>query len=539
MWPFLPLNLPPIEPKPSAMVIQTMDEHDPASGLQVLQDERQDGQPVKKFDGLEITYDSYEFDFASRKQIFSGKVTAAYGQTVLQADRLELDEASQTGKAEGSILLTDPEGFLRADQVSFKWRKASDPEFAPDDQLGTASNAVIRAGNAYIKAQRVTILGNRWVLNVAEGSLTQRESPEWKFSAREVTLFPGSHGIAKKISLTILGVRIGPLDSYRFNLNPRFDSKLSLPSYSLNDDGRFGLSWSYKRLLTDNSVLSGSWSSFPQSLPSYSLTYTLSELNLSQTSARLSVDGDMGERFANGYLDRIGVVGPEQEQLSIAQRRKTWQIASQWNESPSGRVEEYFVVTKPLEVIFEQGGRQDGFGWLSTSRVQLIRSQVGESYRPRLASSATVSLPDVNLTSDLTWRTRMDLFSTISSHTAYGFARGQAGLVWSPEKRLRLGAAYVLGAEAGRPDYNWDRLYSRQAVHWRADAALGPFRFSHLWKYDFDQGVIYDREYLASFIAGAFEPFIEYRQFPSSYQFGFRFRMDNLAERLTNRQVKR
>lgn len=539
MWPLLPPNLPPDDFEPLLVVSQKVEDPDPASGVQVLQAEKQDGQAVKKFDGLEVTYDSYEFDFASRKQIFSGKVTAKYGETLLQADRLELDETAQTGKAEGSILLTDPEGFMRAGQVSFRWRKKTDPEFGPDDQLGTASNAVIRAGNAYIKAQRVTVFGNRWFLEVAEGSLTQRQTPEWKFTAREVTLFPGSHGFAKKISLTILGVKIGPLASYRFNLNPRFDSKLSLPTYSLNDDGRFGLSWSYKRLLTDKSVLAASWGAFPKSLPSYSVTYTLSELDLTQTSARLSVDGDMGERFANGYLDRIGVVGPDQEKSSIGQRRKTWQFASQWNETPSGRVEEFFVITKPLELIFEQGGSGGELGWMNTSRIQLIRSQIGDNYRPRIVSAASLSLPDISLGRDFDWRMRLDLFSTLSGQAAYGFARGQAGLVWNPDKRLRIGAAYVFGAEAGKPDFNWDRLYSRQAVHWRADAALGPFKFSHLWKYDFDQGVIYDREYLASFVAGAFEPFVEYRQFPASYQIGFRFRMDNLAERLTNRQIKR
>lgn len=518
---------------------QRLGEHDPASGLQTLHSQHSEGQSVKKFDGLEVTYDSYEFDFETRKQIFGGRVTAKYGETLLQADRLELDEAGQQGSAAGSVLLTDPEGYMKADQVSFRWRKKTDPEFGPNDQLGSASNAVIRAGNAYIKGQKVTIYGGRWFLENAEGSLTQRQNPEWKFTAKEVTIFPGSHGVAKNISLTILGAKIGPLPSYRFNLNPRFDSRLSLPSYSLNDDGKFGLSWSYKRLITDKSVLAASWGAFPESLPGYSLTYTLSELDLSQSSARLSVDGDMGERFSNGYLDRIGVTGPEQEKASISQRRKTWQIGSQWNESPSGRVEEFFVVTKPIELIYEQGGAKGNLGWLNTSRIQLIRSQVSDNYRPRMASSAAFSLPDVSLGRDLDWRMRVDFFSTLSTHTAYGFARGQAGLVWQPDKRLKLGAAYVLGAEAGKPDFNWDRLYSRQALHWRGDAALGPFRFSYLWKYDFDQGVIYDREYLASFVAGAFEPFVEYRQFPSSYLFGFRFRMDNIAERLTKRQVNR
>lgn len=539
MWPLTPPVLILDDPKPLVVHTAKPAEHKPASGIQTLQAQADEGQAVKKFDGLEVTYDTYEFDFQTRKQIFGGKVAARYGETLLQADRLELDEAGQMGSAAGSVLLTDPEGYMRADQVSFRWRKKTDPEFKPDDILGSASNAIIRAGNAYIKGRRVSILGNRWVLEDAEGSLTQKQNPEWKFTAREVTIFPGSHGVAKHISLNILGVRLGPLPSYRFNLNPRFDSRLSLPSYSLNDDGRFGLSWSYKRLMTDKSVLAASWGAFPQSLPSYSLTYTLSELDLSQTSARLSVDGDMGERFSNGYLDRIGVTGPEQERTSISQKRKTWQLGSQWNESPSGRVDEFFVVSKPLELIFEQGGQREGIGWLNTSRLQLIRSQVKDNYRPRLSSAAAFSLPDIELAPDLDWRMRLDLFSTLSSHTAYGFARGQAGLVWQPDKRLKLGAAYVLGAEAGKPDFNWDRLYSRQAVHWRADAALGPFKFSHLWKYDFDQGVIYDREYMASFIAGAFEPFIEYRQFPSSYQFGFRFRMDNIAERLTQRQVKR
>lgn len=531
MWPLLPPSFQALSERPVASIA--------SESMRASASSQEPGQKVKQYDGLEISYDSYAYDFEAGRQVFTGRVAAKYGPTLLQANEVVIDEASRRGEAQGQVILTDPEGLVKAETLAFWWRQSTDPPAGPGDLLCEGKNVTIKAGNVFIHAKSMRIYGDRWVLVTAEGSLTQRNTPEWKLKAREVTLYPGSHGVASKVSIEALGVRIGTLPSYRFNLNPRFDTRPSLPSYSLNDNGIVGLSWGLLRPLNDHGVVKASWSSFPRSLPSYRASYAFSELNLDQTRSRVALSSELGERFSTGYMNNIGIVSPGQEEGDIRQMRRTWEVGTDWNGGVSARSGGSAVISKPIDLGFEVGGPAGELGWLSTTKLQLIRSSNRESFRPRLVTFGGLSLPSFDLSDSLQWRTRLDGYGAVSDRTAFGFLRGETGFVWSPDRRLRVGAAYVLGGEAGSPDYGWERLYSRQAFHWRVDANWGPVGVSFLWKYDFNKGEVYDREYLVSYVAGAFEPFIEYRKFPSNYQMGVRFRMDNLAERLTSRKVKR
>lgn len=531
MWPLLPPSFQALSERPAASVV--------SEGPKAAAASQQPGQQIKQLEGLEITYDSYTYDFEAGLQIFTGRATAKYGPSFLQANEIVINEAARKGEAKGQVILTDPEGLVKAETLAFWWRRSADPPPGPDDLLGEGRNVTIRAGNVFIAAKDMRIYGDRWVLLTAEGSLTQRESPEWKLTAREVTLYPGSHGVAKKVSFEALGAKLGPLPTYRFNLNPRFDTRPTLPNYSLNEEGRIGLSWSLLRPVSDRGVVTASWSAFPRSLPNYGASYTFSALSLNQTRSRVSVSSELGERFSGGYMNNAAIVSPSKEEGEIRQPRKTWQISSDWNQGVSGRIGGGAVISKPFDLGFEAGGPAGKLGWLSTTRFQIIRSNISEPFRPRVVTFGGVSLPSAPLGKSLQWRTRLDGYGTVSDKTTFGFLRGETGFVWTPDRRLRVGAAYVLGGEAGTPDYLWERLYSRHAFHWRVDANWGPVTLSYLWKYDFDKGDVYDREYVMSYVVGAFEPFIEYRKFPSNYQMGIRFRMDNLAERLTSRSVKR
>lgn len=531
MWPFLPPSFQALNERPA--VSAAIEAPKTAESSQLP------GQQVKHLDGLEITYDSYAYDFEAGKQIFTGRVTAKYGPSLLQANELVIDEASRKGQADGEVILTDPEGLVRAETLAFWWRRSTDPQPGPEDLLGEGRNVTIKAGNVYIAAKDLRIYGDRWVLITAEGSLTQRKTPEWKLTASEVTLYPGSHGVAKKVSFEAMGAKLGPLPFYRFNLNPRFDTRPTLPSYSLNEEGRIGLSWSLLRPVKDSGAISASWSAFPRALPNYGASYTFSALSLDQTRSRVSVSSELGERFSGGYMNKAAIVSPSKEEEDIRLKRKTWQISTDWNQGVSGRIGGGAVISKPIDLGYEMGGPAGSVGWLSTTRLQVIRSNVEEPFRTRMVAFGGLSLPSAALGRSVQWRTRLDGYATVSDKTAFGFLRGETGFVWTPDRRLRVGAAYVLGGEAGMPDYLWERLYSRHAVHWRVDAIWGPVSLSYLWKYDFDKGDVYDREYVVSYVVGAFEPFIEYRKFPSNYQMGVRFRMDNLAERLTSRSIKR
>jgi hypothetical protein len=492
-----------------------------------------------KAKGLKVTFDSHWVSLAERRQVFTGKVRAEYDVTIIEADELEIDEAKKIGWARGGVKITDPEGEVALEEFTFRWKDEGEPPFGPTEEIGTGSNARIRAGNVLLEAKTIRVTGESWILMDAWGSLTQRNRPEWKIRARKVTLIPGVRGTAEHIFLETLGLRLGPLPRYSFNLNPRIESKFVLPTYTRDERGEFGFAWSFARPLTDNSAIRGSWSSFPRQATSWNLTYSFSPLSSRSTSSLISVPSDLSERFDDGWMDNIQVIGPDKEAEDFRTKRLNWQVQTDWNSGASTRKVSPENVVRMLDVANEQGGAIGPHGSRLVSRFQVIRSKPDEEFRPRFLAHAGIQGAKWKLGGGLSSVVRLDSLTTLSSKTAYGWARAQAAMIFQPSKEATLGLAYVAGADLGTPDFEYDRLFSSQAVHFRADLRRGPFSAHWLAKYDFDLGLIYDREYEVSYVAGAFEPYIQYRQQPGFYQLGIRFRMDNVAQRLVSREQKR
>jgi hypothetical protein len=82
-------------------------------------------------------------------------------------------------------------------------------------------------------------------------------------------------------------------------------------------------------------------------------------------------------------------------------------------------------------------------------------------------------------------------------------------------------------------------LFSTHAWHLRADFNFGNIQASLLGKYDLNRREWYDKEYGFSFIAGSFEPFVVWRQFPNDVRFGARLRIDALLGKLQKRKQDR
>lgn len=487
--------------------------------------------------GLLVRYDEVQYDFRTQKQIFRGKVEATYGPTVITCSELEIDGTARTGIARGGVRLTDPEGLVEADVITFSWLGPGETA-DPKQLVGSADSANLTVGNARIWGRRLEIRPSQWTIFDASGTLSRRDKPEWRLTAKKVTLVPGKSGVAERVHLEILGFRIGPLPRYSFSLDRRLEG-FTLPSFRNEKGVGYGFGWSSNYPLSDNAVLSGSWSSFPRKAASWGLEFSTSPYTSLQTNALIRPRSDLGERFEEGFFDNIGVTGPEVEDGFLREKRSSWSIGSYWNIGVNGRRDVVGDLSKRLDIAYEGGGRWGSFGLMYQGRAQSIRGTILDEFTERAVGQATISAPTIKLAPNLDLRLRADVFTTLGADNQFAWARAVAGLAYQPWPGVRLGAALVRGGEAGNPDFIFDRLVSTQAVHLRFDYSRGPYTFRYLVKYDFDQKMIYSREYEVAWVAEGFEPFILYRQFPSSYQIGLRFRIDDLRGRLTSRTQNR
>ncbi|MCG9896144.1 MAG: hypothetical protein MH204_11780, partial [Fimbriimonadaceae bacterium] len=180
--------------------------------------------------------------------------------------------------------------------------------------------------------------------------------------------------------------------------------------------------------------------------------------------------------------------------------------------------------------------------WKVTSRLQLIRPDRSSDFVPRgvvQSTWATASEPGHGVSLHL----RSDAFAAASADSTFGFLRGLAGASWSPwtEGRdgLRFGVGLSGGVTGGRPQFGFDDLISRSGLHFRSDLNVGPYSLSWLGKYDLNRRAFFDREYEIALLADGFEPFLQYRQNPRSYQLGIRFRLDGVLDRIQSREIRR
>ena len=246
---------------------------------------------------------------------------------------------------------------------------------------------------------------------------------------------------------------------------------------------------------------------------------------------------EYGERFRNGYLENIRVRAPINERRYYQSQRRSVSVGSQWNFGVAGQ-DVGVNFSKPLEVVGEIGGpfKGDG-GFLTQVRLQAIRRGVEPITNRALIINSAI-LPSFQIAPKLGTILRADSGSYIGP-SPFTWLRGMAGLAYEPIPQLTLGFGAVLAGEFGRPQYEGiDDLYARDGYVWRMDLNLGPTRAGYMQKWDRRMG-IYDREYYLSQVVGCLEPFVVYRKYPSEYNLGIRFRLDDFYDVLRKRDFKR
>jgi hypothetical protein len=456
-------------------------------------------------------------------------VEALYDLITIRADKLVLHtaEGEGYGEAEGNVSIIDPEATVTARNLRFSWTA----------RTGQAQSVKVDLPNIKMEAETLNISPEQWeALNVRVQPFGSSLS-FIDFRTRRVVLLPGRRATAKKPDIYVGKRRLLTLPTYRFNLDPRTNG-ITLPSVAFRKDKGLGVTWSNGILLNESTNLAFGFGAFDSSRPTYDLQVTRSFVPPKDARGFISPRSELGERFSFGYMERIDVDTPDNEDRTLASPKHSISVGTFWNKganiaSRGGKGN----FSKLIEGTYEVGGDRGSFSEISQYRLHAIRDGDGD-FKPRAAVNSSLALKPISLNPDVALRFRLDL-AGFGGEEVYGWARGSATMVVQPVSQLRLAASYVVGGDAGRAAFDADRLESSNAVHLRGDLRLGPTRLSYLTKYDRGTGVWFDREYSISQIMGAFEPFIIYRGIPSDYRFGIRLRADSWFEILRSRDPKR
>lgn len=457
--------------------------------------------------------------------VFSGGVVAHYGVTTLRAEKLTLYQAEnrQEGRAEGNVVIEDPDAGATADALEFSWLK----------RTGTAINVSVQVEGLYVRAEQADITPEVWTLKNAYAA--PDSSKRALFSMRTPTLEyrPAQGGVARRAALSVFGSKLVTVPSYRFGRKGD-EYGMRLPSVSYKQG--LGLAWGSAFRLDDRSRLALGGRVKQGDRPGGTIELTRSLLPRNEPGGLRQPESDFSERFASGYFDNVFVRRPSEERADVGARRTSFTLGATANGTPIGRLSND-LITKPFDLMLEAGDTLAGWGLLGGFRYQSIQQDSGPNQR-RSILSGTALAPRVDLGGGLATHLRFDGTGYFAGRS-FGWAQVQAGLIYNPFETVRLGAAIAYASHSGRETFVIDRLFATRTFHGRMDFDFGTTRLSFLTKYDFERRKWFDNEIGLSQVAGPIEPFITFREFPRTVTFGVRLRAEQAFDRLRQRMETR
>lgn len=479
-------------------------------------------------DTLTVVWKRKSVDMERQVATFSDGVQITYGVTTVHADRLVLHMAEEErfGVADGNVRLIDPDGTIDARNLKFDWRQGT----------GEASGVLVRALDVVIMAESMSITPDRWELIKAVGMPCEGSPAPIKLASPRVVIYPGRRARIEKPRISIYGVNLPTLPTASMTLDRRVVG-LTTPSITEKRGQGLGVSWKSGFLLDDSTGLTASFLSFPRSFPSYSLEVARSSVPPTASTGLISPASDMEERFRFGYFENISVPEPDSELRRRNSPRHTVSIGSYWGIEPVARSTSP-TFNKPLEVSLERGTSLGDFKGVIQLRAQQVQETFGKKVE-RGSVSLSVGPPRIEVARNLSGLVRFDAYTASSVGQTFGWGQAQVGLVATPVKGLRIGAAYHDSLEVGTPHFASDSLFSPRGWIFRTDVLAGPRKFSYLAKWDSSSNQWIDREYQASQVMDCFEAYILFRENPSEYRFGIRMRIDRFLNALQRREVKR
>jgi hypothetical protein len=495
-----------------------------ASGAEAPTDVRQDvfeGGLVVEWRSKEIVVDE-----EGERIIFSNGVVARYDVTTVHAERLTLllGDESRRAIAEGEVRIIDMDGTAHASQFEFDWMNGR----------GSAQVVELESHGVLIRANRLQIEPNRWqAFDVYATPCAEERTPLFHLQARSLTVRPGVSASASRPTFGLFGRNLVTLPSYRFGFGARRQG-FRLPGVSFSQ-GRLGVRWSSQFLLDPRTVLEAGARFQQREHPGGRIELTRGIGPQPGGGVALSPRTDLEERFTYGYFDHVGVHSPLQEREYLDQPRTSISAGAAWNETTVGRRNDA-VFTKPLEFVLEHALSARGVQLEGQVRYQTIRRQ-SEGMHGRLMGQFVALLPSYELRPGLATHVRFDAAVYRNPGSNFGWGAAQIGLIYQASPHIRLGAAYVAGAERGSPLFEQDSLFSRGAYHLRGDFDWRTTRLSVLGKYDVGRRSLYGYEVAVAQAIGCIEPFVAFRSFPRSFSFGIRLRLDDLEEAIRRRTM--
>ena len=158
--------------------------------------------PVGHAQDPEIILQAQEMEYleAEKRLEATGKVSVLYGDTLLLADRLEMNTESGVGAATGDVRLSTPEDQLRASRVDFDLT----------NERGLVYDASGVIGNTYhVSSERLERLGpQRFTAQRGRLTTCTGRLPDWEFRARRVRLGSGNYVTLQHPSFRIKGVPV-------------------------------------------------------------------------------------------------------------------------------------------------------------------------------------------------------------------------------------------------------------------------------------------------------------------------------------------
>ena len=150
--------------------------------------------------GIVLQAQKLEYVEAEKRLEATGKVSVIYGDTLLLADRLEMNTESGVGTATGDVRLSTPEDQLRASRVDFDLT----------NERGLVYDASGLIGNTYrVSSERLERLGpQRFVAQRGRLTTCTGRVPAWEFRARRVRLGTGNYVTLQHPSFRIKGVPV-------------------------------------------------------------------------------------------------------------------------------------------------------------------------------------------------------------------------------------------------------------------------------------------------------------------------------------------
>lgn len=469
---------------------------------------------------LTVEWNHKRVELNPRRLVFSDGVIARYDGTECRAKSLilYLEDAERFGVAEGDVQIIDPDGTVKASKFVFDWR----------NRTGSATDLEGQSYRFSVSGREATVTKNQWKLTEAVLSPCSESPPLFQLRARSVEVTDAKRGVARSASLYVRGKKLISLPTYRFYLGPRKEG-LALPTVSMNRDGTVGAAWASSIGVARNVGLSTSIQAFPKRPLGGAF-----EVGYSPGNYRLPLS-TFSERSPFGFLENVNNASLQSEFDQITAGYMGLSVGAALNQGIPGR-QTRDTITAPYELGFGLAGRANLLGYATQARLQRIGLS-GGPYRSRLAFAGTVvGLTAVGRATEAF--VRFDNESYLGSGDNYAWLSSTVGISQKVSSGLRVSASYSRTLDVGSPFLQTDMPFTMESVNTRIDLLGKATKVSFLSKYDPRRGRFYDHELSLKQVSGCLEPFVVWRKFPSSLNFGVRLRTDELFEAI-DRRVKK